>query len=507
MTAREPLRRCVASRGVAVNTAYTGLNILIRLGVGLAMLPLLLDGIGSQRTALFIFATTLTGYFVAVDNSVNQSVTRYVAEHRARDQHGEVAATVRSSLVALTAMGLLAAAILVVLGLTAATALFPRPQVRGVAQVTIFATAATSALYWPSRVGVAALQGLERYDQASQVQIATSSLLLFGLGGLAYEHASVVLLVVVYGLITVLEGIVSGMLAWRPLGVSRAWLRGDWLRGERLRGVVKFGGAAFLIGISDTLLNSFDRAIVASIVGAVAIISYDTAQRPQQAVRVITTLSGLALVSPVARLWARDQKQQMKSLIVTATAVGIVMAAPICVLVIVLAHPFLAAWLGDGYARYTTFLQLFTSFWILVAATPALSSALYGIGRLGGYARLVLIAYALSLPLSIVLALAWGTVGVIWGTVIPSTLVVPIFIRMALRLLEISAREFVRALLLPYGLVLVWAGVMVAAKLLLSPTGFPGLLAFSVPALLVCWGAAVPLLRERIRAARLLGTE
>ncbi len=57
-----PARKAYArSRGVARNTAVSALRTLIRLGVGFALRPLLLHGIGSARTGLFLFATTLTG--------------------------------------------------------------------------------------------------------------------------------------------------------------------------------------------------------------------------------------------------------------------------------------------------------------------------------------------------------------------------------------------------------------------------------------------------------------
>ena len=69
-------RTYARSRGVPRNTAISALRTVIRLAVGFALLPLLLHGIGSMRTGLFLFATTLTGYFTAVDLSVGSSVTR-----------------------------------------------------------------------------------------------------------------------------------------------------------------------------------------------------------------------------------------------------------------------------------------------------------------------------------------------------------------------------------------------------------------------------------------------
>ncbi len=496
------LTRLRGRAGIARNTAITGTSNLIRLLVGFLLFPLLLDGIGQNRTGLFLFTTTLTGYFTAVELSVNASVTRYIAEHRARDAVSDIAATLRNALLVMAGFGAVAAVVLALLGVFVARALFGEAQLRGVAEPALLITAVTSLLYWPSRIGVAALNGIERYDRSAEIQIATSLLLLAGLGALAAAHRSVLLLIGFYGVITVLEGLLAAALAWRELGVTLAWARGRWFGGEHLGGVARFGAAAFVIGIGDTLLNSFDRAIVGAIVGAVAIVGYDVAQRPQQAVRTIAGLSGLALVSPIARLWTLGRRREMTELVDVASFVSIVIAAPVAVLVIVLAHPIIAAWLGHRYVTYVPYLDIFTSFWVLNCSTAALSSALYGIGRLETYARIFIVMSVISLPLSVGLTFAWGTVGVIWGTVIPATLAFPVFVVCSLRLLQMPMLGFVRRVLVPgYGIVGAWTLAVLAAKLLLEPTGYAGLAAFAAIALPAGWGLAAPALRRRLRAA------
>jgi O-antigen/teichoic acid export membrane protein len=488
---------------VARNTAISGARTLIRLLVGFALLPLMLHGIGSTRTGLFLFATTLTGYFTAIDISVTSSVTRYVAEHRARNEAAQLAATVRSSLLVMAGFGLLTGLILAIVALTAAHALFGEAVLRRTAEPTILVAALTSALYWPSRVGVAAVNGIERYDQSAMIQIATSVVMLGVIGWLAHEHASVTALTAVFGAVSVSEGFISAALAWRPLGIDRRWLEGRWWGGEQLRGVFRFGAAAFLIGISDTMINSFDRAVVGAIVGAAAIVGYDVAQRPQSAVSTISDLAGLALVSPVARLGAESRHARMRDLVLIASFVSVVVTAPVAVLAMVLARPFVQAWLGHGYAHYAPYVVIFISYWALNCATSALSSALYGIGQLRTYAQIIFATAVVSLPLSVGLTFAWGTVGVIWGTVIPSVVAMPVFIVCALRLLEIEPGAFWRGVLLPgFGTVAAWSAVVVVSKLALDPNGYPGLIAFGAVALAVVWAAFTPMTLRRIRAVR-----
>jgi O-antigen/teichoic acid export membrane protein len=494
--------------GVARNTVFSGVNSLIALALGLVSLPLLLHHIGAPRTGLLTFATTLTGYFTAVDISVSSSVTRYVAEHRAREDEPALAATVRSSLLVLLGFGVAMGLILAVLAVTAATALFGLRSVRGVAEPTILIAAVTTAVYWPSRIGLSTLAGLERYDQVALVQIARWVFLLVGLVVLLHLGASIELLAVLFGVASVSDGVLGMLLSFRPLGVSRRWLQGPLLRNEHLRGVIAFGSAAFVIGIADTLLYAFDRTIVGAIVGPAAIVGYNAAQYPMMGVRVIAGLAGLALVSPVARLWTIGRTDLVKVLVLTSTLVSVVMTEPVAVIVMVLARPFLDVWLGPGYGHDAVLIDVFVAYWLLNCAATAASSALYGIGRLEMYARLTIIAAVISLPLSIGLTYAWGTIGVIWGTTIPATVATPVFLWYALRLLEIPLGEFLRAAILPAAVTVIpWTAVVVAADLAVHPRGWGGIIAFGVSAVAIYWLALMPKLRREIRAARRIAEE
>jgi O-antigen/teichoic acid export membrane protein len=488
------------SRGVARNTAVSAFRTLIRLAVGFALLPLLLHGIGSAQTGLFLFATTLTGYFTAIDLSVGSSVTRYVAEHRAKRSARDVATTVRSSLAVMLAMGLIIAAVLAVVGLTASSWLFREPQLKSLAERTIIVAAVTMIVYWPSRVGVAALNGIERYDLSAWIQIATSLAMLIGIAALARAHASVVLMTGLFGLVASAEGAIAAAFAWRPLGVDRSWLGGSWFRGAQMREVLRFSIAAFVIGVSATLLNGFDRAIVGVVLGAAAIVSYDLAQRPYGAVQTVAGIAGIALVSPVARLAALGQHDRARALVLVASLISVAVTAPLAVLVMVLAQPFVVAWLGPQYAQDAVFIDVFVSISVFNCCSSALSSALYGIGQLRTYAWIVIVMSIVSLPLSVVLTVLWGTVGVIWGTVIPSACALPVFVVYALRRLEIPVATFWREVLLPgYAPVLVWGVAILLADSTIEPTGYAGLVAFSAVALPICWAAYVPILLGRIR--------
>jgi O-antigen/teichoic acid export membrane protein len=499
------LRRRLARRaggawvpgGVPVNTVVLGVRTVVRGLVSLALLPLLVDRLGAAPAGLFVFATTLTGYFTAVEYGVGTSLTKYVAEHRANHEHEQLSSIVRASLLLSLGLGMAIAAALVLLALLAARALFSGPSIGEQAVPTLLAAATVALLYWPSRLGPAALRGLERYDLCAVVEMA-ASLFTFVLIFLAsmWTH-SVAVLTGLYGGVFVLEGASAGVLAWPHLNLRRGV--GQW-RGRHLRPAMGFGVGLFLVGLSDTFIYESDRLVVGAFVGAAAIIVYEVALRPQTGVRLISGLVGSALVSTSSRLAAEGRTERLRELVLVGTLYGVVLTVPFVVLVFVLAHPIVEAWIGHGYGRYAPYVRIFVSYWLVGANTGVLASAIFGVGRIRVFVWLTVAGALLTLGLSIGLTAAWGTVGVIWGTVIPYVLGLPIWMHYALRHLRISKLRYVREVLVPgYLPIAMWTLPVLALAQAIKPSGLIGVGCFCALALGVLWLALAPMLRVRWR--------
>jgi O-antigen/teichoic acid export membrane protein len=478
--------------GVPLNTAATSTRTIVRSIVGILMLPLLVHRIGLQATGLFVFATTLTGYFTAVEFGLATSVTKYVAEYRATGAGEELNSVLRGSLVLMAALGLLIALGLAGFGLTYGEDLFDEAAIVDQVIPTFLVAAFTAFVYFPSRLGVAALEGLERFDLSGLIGSVCSAALLGVMYWVTSVSDSVALLTALFGSALVVEGAICGALAWRHIGVSIG--RGRWL-GPHLRPVLAFGGALFLIGFADTLVYSLDRTIVAGFVGASAIVAYEAALRPQNGVRAVSSMASGALIPTMSRLFAQGRTEAAHELILIASLLGVLITTPVAIVVIVLAEPFVIAWLGPQYAHYAVYVQIFTN-------TAALGTALAGLGRLKVFVWLTIVGSVVTLALSIYLTAQWGVVGVIWGTVIPAWLSLPLWMHLALRHVGLSWRPYVREVLVPgFAPLAIWTAAFVGASTLLDPQGYLGVLAVGGVALLCLWGAVAPMMRRRWRRA------
>jgi O-antigen/teichoic acid export membrane protein len=487
---------------VPLNTLLMSLRTLAIFVVGFLMLPLLIDRIGAAPTGLFVFATTLTGYFAAVELGIATSVTKYLAEFRVGGEQERINSMVRGSLLLMIAIGMLVAAALVALGLAGGRALFGSPSVRGQVVTTMLVAAGTALAYWPSRVGTAMLEGLERYDQRAMVGIVMSLLTLGGLWGLTFATHSVPVLTGYFGSMLVLEGAVCAAVAWRRVGLRRHL--GSW-RGRELRPVFAFGGGLFIIGIADTAIYSLDRLIVAAFVGATAIVVYEVALRPHNAVRMINALTAGALVSTVSRLATSGQVDRLRRLVVVGSFLGLIITLPWVILVLLLAKPLIVAWVGHAYGRFAVYAQIFVLYWLTGANTGVLGALVTGMSNIRIFVILTVIGGVTSLGLSIGMTAAFGTVGVIWGTVIPSMVGFPLWMHFALRRAGLTWREYAREVAAPaYGLLVPWAGLVWAGSALVHPSGLVDVGLYGGLALAV-WGAMVATPARRHWRAALAG--
>ncbi len=494
-----PVRSVFRAGGIPLNTILVALRSITLMVVGIVMLPMLIDRIGQAATGLFIFATTLTGYFTAVELGLATSVTKYTAELRTTGESERLNSVLRGSLLLMIVIGAIIAVVLAIVAVVAGTSLFDEPQVRGEAVATLLVAAAVAIVYWPSRLGTATLEGLERYDLRALVGIFVSLAALGGLYVLTGITDSIPVLVGYFGGLLVLEGLICGLLAWPQLGVRRGY--GRWI-GPHLRAVLAFGSALFVIGMSDTLIYAADRTIVAAFVGASAIVIYEAALRPHNGIRVISALAGSALVSTAARMVTEARYDRLRELVFFGSFLGIAITTPFVVLVIVLAEPLLRVWLGEDFVRYAVYVQLLVSYWLIHANTSVLGSVVTGIGRMRPFVVLTVVSALTTVAISIPAASAYGTVGVIWGIVIPSWIGMPVWMYWALKVTEISVGDYLRRVALPaYGLLALWSAAVLAARLLLEPRDLVGLAAFCLVALAGYWALAARPARMRWRRA------
>ncbi len=174
---------------------------------------------------------------------------------------------------------------------------------------------------------------------------------------------------------------------------------------------------------------------------------------------------------------------RLQALLVRGTRYTLALSLPVTIAAMILARPLIVGWVGSAYAGFAGPTQLFLTYQLVVGTATIPNTMLVGLGRVREVATYVTIAVLVNLVISVALAPVLGINGVIIGTLVGFGITAPLYIRLVLRELAMSLRDFLRAAVSP---ILPWtalfAALLAATAQLVQPTGLLAVAACCVPA-------------------------
>jgi O-antigen/teichoic acid export membrane protein len=382
---QELLSARVLRRSLGWNATAT----LLPLAAAVLAVPLLIDGMGTERFGLLTIVWALVGYASLFDLGLGRALTLLVA---ARLGQGEGAdggdARARAlnpllwtALAWLAALGLLACAVLW-LAAPALVRVLQTPPTLVSEAVTAFRVLAVGLpLVFVTSAFTGVLMALQRFDELALVRLPLG--LVTTLGPLLTLLISPSLVWVAL-LMLLARGAAAAAFAWRlwrlvPIG--RALMRPERPRAALARQLLGQGGWMTVSNVVGPLLTYLDRFVVGALLGTAAVAWYVT---PYEVLGRLTVLPGIllgvlfpALATAFASDPARARALYGDAAVVLRHALGAV-----CLLVLLFAEALLAAWIDAGFARQAAPVAqwLAVGIWInVVGHTPF--TFLQGIGR------------------------------------------------------------------------------------------------------------------------------
>ena len=321
---------------------------MLQLLAALALVPLLVRGLGSEVFGAFQLVWVVLGYMALVDLGLGRATTRFVADALGRDAEAEIPEIVWSAASLQLVMGIVGAVLCV-----AASG----PLTRHVLDVPpALQSEVVSALRWmgvaiPAVLLAASFSGVmeahQRFDVVNAVRIPSGlATPLAPLIALAFG-ARLVGIVRAVVLVRYLSALAYYLAARHTVPVMRT---GGRARARRLRALLGFGGWVTVSSVVSPLMVYLDRFVIGARLGLQAV-AYYTA--PFDAItRAAILPSGLAqaLFPAFSALHAADERARAGRIAaggarVLAAAIGAFAAA-----VIIGAHAGLALWLGPAFA-------------------------------------------------------------------------------------------------------------------------------------------------------------
>lgn len=457
-------------RRVFINTVSNYVVKITVLGMGFFLTPFILKQLGVTTYALWVLVDSIMAYAWLLDFGVANAVTKYVSEFRAKGQVEQAQQLIATTVCLYSILGLVA------IGLSAAIApLFPDlfkvpPEQRATAMQLVLLSGLGLGLAIPCGTTSAILQGLQRFDLTSLLNIistllsmvATVIVLLLGGGVLGIVAVGIVVMVIMQVPSIWLIHRVAPELHFRWKAVNR----------QLARKVTSFSSSLFVIQAAGRLETKTDEIVIGIFLPIRAVTPYAIAQRLSEVPQTLTSQFIKVLLPLASELHAENDQTRLHALYIASTRVTLAIFLPIACILVILARPIITVWVGTAYVDYAHLILILTLASMIDTSQWPAGYVLQGMARHRPLAMMSVYAGLSNLILSITLVQLFGLTGVALGTLIPTSVIcIGFVLPYTMRVLHVSIAEFLKEIFLPVLLpTLVMALVLYILQRVIEPS-------------------------------------
>lgn len=395
-------RRLVS--GVVWNALGRGIPLLI----ALAITPVLVHLLGTERWGLFTLALAMVGIFGVFDLGLGMALTRAVSEAigegRGRDAPAVVGATLYALLGLSAVMAALAWGFMPIL-IGRVLIVPPGLEAEALAAFRVLAAAAPLVVLNAALWGV--LAAWQRFRAANLVNMPVSVFYYLGpvIALLLWDSLVGVMLALVA--VRLASGLAYAALAWKDvpgLGLARP-------RFALLRPLLRQGGWMSLSGALTQVLLYADRFLIGALIGLTAVAFYATPLDLVMRMWILPVAVAQTLMPAIASSY-RAAPERTALLLRRGALIVAGLALPACLVLVALAEWLLWLWLGTEFAQGGGMVLRILGagiFFSCLAFVPG--TLLDAIGRPEVTATFSLVQAAVFLPLGALLLVLIGIEG------------------------------------------------------------------------------------------------
>ncbi len=435
-------------RRVIVNTASNYVAKIMTLGIWFFLTPFLLRQLGASDYGLWILIGSIAAYGSLLDFGIATAVTKYVAQFQAEGRIEQARSLVATTLWLYVGLGFVAVVLGAVLAPVVPSLLNLPLHQRSTASWLMVLSGLGLGVSLPSATSIAILRGLHRFDLANLVGIfgmtlftvATVAVLLMGGGLLGMVAVSIP--------VTLVTQVPAIWLIRR----TAPELRFGWRDTNRslLKTVTSFSSALFAINVAGQLQTKTDEIVSGAFLPIANVTPYSIARRLSEMPQMLSEQFMKVIMPLASQLDAQNDRVRLRTLYLTSSRLTLAIFLPLAVGVMILAQPFLKAWVGAPYDQYAYLVVILTLASFMTTSQWPAGAILQGMGRHRLLALMTLGSALANLGLSLLLVRPLGLAGVALGTLIPTTIESVCFVLpYVMRVNGISIRTVLTEIYLP----------------------------------------------------------
>ncbi len=430
-------------RNTSVNTVGKFLSFLLQFFI----ITYLIKTLGKDAYGLVVLAFALVANTNLLESGFGLSVTKYVAEHKARGEREEMLLVVNTNLAVSTAIGAVFSIVIIVINEIFLNKIFrvpPEMLAETKSLIRILVPLIFIELWTVSIIRVA--EGLQRFALARAMELVkwlSRALLVvifitadYGLKGVgaAYLAAGVLCLLVVYVKIIFNDPELHFSLN---------------LMDRRTFGkLLGFSIWIFFSKVFAFLSYRIDTIIIGIFLAPVYLTYYNVAFKIFEILRYGLSLVASTLVPVSSELHALTDVKRLSKLLDRGTRYAVVLMCPVYIFVFIYMDRIIELWVGGGFGMSALLCRIFIVALFTAAPIAVGTEMMVGLNRMRTLVKYNAVATVVNLVISLYLIRKIGVQGVVIGTAMGSLVILVTYLPVIARTIGVALGNFVKAPLL-----------------------------------------------------------
>ena len=441
------------------------------LAIRFVLTPFILHRLGDTQFGLWALIGAVISQGDMLDFGIRAALTKYAAEYHSQGKFEHARRLIATSFFLYCGLGLLALLLAAIIAPIFSHLFNVPPSEQQTATIVVLLMGIQLAVTLPGGAPGAVLWGLHRYGLVNAM-IMTSTVLsaaitvtvLLAGGGLTAMVAAGIPLAI---------GMLAGGIYLLNLVAPELRLSLGEARRDLVRSVLSFSSATFTIETAASLQIKFNEIIIGAFMPISAVSPYSLARRmsdvPQMA--AVQMISGF--IPLASEIQAGGGIDRLRALYLVGSRVTLAVCVPLAAVLIALAGPLLALWVGAQYSQYAPVVVILALTSVASITRQPGGLIVQGIGRHHRLAAAYVCAALANIAISILLVRPYGLLGVAVATLVSSIGLNLCYVwPFVLRLLNVRWLDFLNQALLPaLAPVLPMAAVIYGISRFVEPSG------------------------------------
>ena len=351
---------------LARNSVLNFIGQAVPLLVGVATIPFIIRGLGTERFGILALAWVVVGSFSVFNLGLGQATTKFVAELLGKGETRRVPLLVWTSLILHALFGTIAGLVLAVVTPVLVERIFHLPAALAAEARAVFLILAVSLpIVFVTGVFRGVLGAAQRFDLVNAVNIPSSSLFYLipaAVVLLGFGLPAIMLFFLVARVATALVYLVLCLRIFPGLKHTFSFDRG------LLRPLLSYGGWVTVTGVVGPVLIYLDRFLIGALISMVAV-TYYTA--PSEVVSRLAIFPGslMGVLFPAfSTLAGSGQHARVQNIFGRSVRYILLFMGPVVLFFVFYAGEILEHWLGTEFAQQSTLVLQILSVWLLVSS-------------------------------------------------------------------------------------------------------------------------------------------